>query len=436
MKRISTPQAAATVFTLVLALAATTTLAAGAQERAITYMLWATDPLEQESLHTRARAFEEENPGVKIEALFTASASDQRTKLLTMHAAGVTPDLFVVSRPWQYELWALGMFLPLNDLIERHPELEFADIINREQVTMDGQIIGIHHHGGGQQLGFNAALFDAAGLARPDELYRSGGWTHEAFIEAVRAITRDVDGDGEPDVFGTQSLSNGHNFLSILRTFGTTLLDPDTGAPRINTPQGIEAIRFVSDLALVFNAVGGAAQAGTQGMWNQCPRCVFRDWGRDDVFPFEWNIVPYPKGEYGHRNVGGHNFFAISPTSRHPELAFAFIVYELRPDVIERSLAEGRILTPVRASTFRSPLMAERFPGLNMDVFLKAASTLDYLIPETVKVPGLNEAIAAADAQIRSVMAGETSPEQAALNIHNEIVLSILPRYAPATRGR
>ena len=414
---------------VVLTLVALVSAAAGAQERTITYMIWSTDPQDQESMLGRARAFEAENPGVKVDVLFSTSTGDQRTKILTMHAAGVTPDLFVVSRPWQYELWAMGLFLPLNEFIERNPDLNFPDIINAEQVTMGGQIIGIHHHGGGQQLAFNAALFDAAGLARPDALYRAGAWTHEAFVESVRAITRDLNGDGQPDIFGTGAMSSGHNFLSFLRTFGTTLLDPESGQPRINTPEGIAAIRYVSDLAVVYNAVGGNNAAGTQGIWNQCPRCVFRDWGREDVFPFEWNIVPYPKGEHGHRNVGGHNFFAVASNSRHPELAFAFIMYELRPDVIEASLANGAIITPVRASTFRSPLMAERFPGLNMDVFLKAASTDDYLVPETVKVPGLDESIAVANREIQAVMAGSISPETAALNIHNEIVQAILPRY-------
>lgn len=398
-------------------------LSASATEKTtLTFLMWGSDPDSVE----RARLFEKDNPGVKIEHLFTENTASHREKILTMHAAGIAPDLFLVSRSYQYELWANGLIQPLTKYIN-DPELRFKDLVNTEQMHVDGEYIGIPHHGGGQQLVFNADVFAHGGVEPADELFRAGRWDLDNYVTITRKLTRDLNGDGIPDIYGTDPLRGMSELLSLLRVFGTTLLDPKTGDPRINTPQGIEAIRYISDLRNVHGVVGGNAKQGTQAVFPISPRAVFSAWGVSNAYPFDWNIVPFPKGALGHRNVGGHNFYAISSQSTHPEHALAFIKFELRPELIRQQLASGAILTPVRASTFRDPVLRNRFPNLNLDVYL--AATSDYLIPETVKVPGANEAEAIAVREVALAVQGTQSAEQTALRIHDEIVRTVLPKY-------
>ncbi len=415
------------VITLTLLLGALIS-SASAQDRTITYMLWASDPKDQQSVRETARLFEAEHPGVTVEVLFSTSTTDHHEKIVTMRAAGITPDVFVVNRPMQYDYWTKGYIRALTDWVTRDPELQWDDIINHEQMTMDGEIIGVPHHGGGQQLGFNVALFQEAGLERADEMWRADRWDTDNFVSAVRAITHDRDGDGTPEIYGTAGLTGGHPFLSMLRAFGTTLLDPETGQPTINTPAGRAAIEWVTSLATVYGAMGGGRT--NAALFAICPRCVFRDWGRPDVLDFEWNIVPFPKGPNGHRNTGGHNFFAISADTPYPDLAQEFITFNLRPEFIREQLASGAILTPVRISTFQDPVLLDRYDGLNLEVFLRSASSSDYLIPETVKVPGLSDSIRIANAHLVQVVGGEQSPDAAAVAIEDEIVRTVLPQYA------
>ncbi len=195
----------------------------------------------------------------------------------------------------------------------------------------------------------------------------------------------------------------------------------------MNQPANVAALRWIGELATVHRVFGGNNRAGTQAMWNECPRCVFVNWGRNDVYPFEWNIVPYPAGQFGHRDVGGHNFYAISAQTKHPDLAYQFIKFSLSQETIRSALAAGAIVTPVRRSTFNDPLFRSRYPGLRLDIFMRAAS--DYLVPENVKVPGYVEMVSIANREIDALRSGQQGPEQAAERIHQQIMSAVVPKY-------
>lgn len=413
-------------FAVCLGLVALSPGVLAATKTTLTFLHWMTDPVEQASQLQRVALFEAAHPDVKMEVLFSSGVPDQRQKIMTMHAAGIAPDLFVVSRRNQYELWANGLIMPVTKYVGSR-DLRFEDIINTEQLRMDGEYIGISHHGGGQLLGFNAELFAGGGVEPADASYRAGRWNIATFQDAVRKITRDANGDGIPDVYGMANFAGADPFMSMLRAFGVTLLDPESGDPRINTPQGIEAIRLVSELCLVYNVVGGNFAAGTRAIECLAPRPVFVSWGQSSVYPFEWNIIPYPKATGDHRNVGGHNFYAISSQCKHPDLAFAFIEFELRPELVRQQLLAGEILTPVRLSTCRDPVLRTRFPGLHLDVWMLAAS--DYLVPETVRVPGFEESLAIATREVAQAVQGQQSPEQAAARIHDQIVRVVQSKF-------
>jgi multiple sugar transport system substrate-binding protein len=47
-------------------------------------------------------------------------------------------------------------------------------------------------------------MFEEAGLQTPAELYEQGKWDWDAFMEAMRALTKDTNGDGRPEQFGFQ----------------------------------------------------------------------------------------------------------------------------------------------------------------------------------------------------------------------------------------
>ncbi len=83
-------------------------------------------------------------------------------------------------------------------------------------------------------------------------------------------------------------------------------------------------------------------------------KLTFVVWGND---------VPYPAGPYGHRNVGGHDFFAISSQSKNPELAYQFIRYSFSLDTVRNTLAGGAVVTPVRRAGRRADPPADHARG-------------------------------------------------------------------------
>ena len=51
-------------------------------------------------------------------------------------------------------------------------------------------------------LAFNKQMLDDAGLENPNDLYERGEWTWDKWLEYLKTLTQDKDGDGVTDVYG------------------------------------------------------------------------------------------------------------------------------------------------------------------------------------------------------------------------------------------
>lgn len=62
--------------------------------------------------------------------------------------------------------------------------------------------------GGAIYLAYNASMLDELGLEAPESLAEKGEWTWDKFADYCSQLTRDIDGDGNMDVYGYGSTSN------------------------------------------------------------------------------------------------------------------------------------------------------------------------------------------------------------------------------------
>ena len=118
-----------------------------------------------------------------------------------------------------------------------------------------GEEYGFDNPGvGGTGIHYNRDLFKKLNLPDLHELYSSGQWTWDKFLEIAKKATRDTDNDGKIDTYGFSGWS-----IDIARNFvaanGGSFVNPEKKAEGFTNPNTIEAVEFVNKLYNVENVV-------------------------------------------------------------------------------------------------------------------------------------------------------------------------------------
>lgn len=144
-------------------------------------------------------AFEEKNPGVKIEAvdLGSAGTSDYVTNLATeLSGSGTDFDIATIQSVPQYAtLVSKGVLEPLNSYIEKagvNTEL-YGGLV--EQVTIDGNVYELPFRSDFWILYYNPAVFEKQGVAAP-----TNDMTWEDFDRMAREVADPTPGQ---EIFGS-----------------------------------------------------------------------------------------------------------------------------------------------------------------------------------------------------------------------------------------
>jgi len=172
---------------------------------------------------------------------------------------------------------------------------------------------------GGAGLHYNRDLFKKLGLPDLQELYASGQWNWDKFVEIAKQATKDTDNDGKIDTFGFSGWA-----IDILRNFsaanGGKIVDEATGTQGLTDPKVIETAEFMNRLYNVENVmkIKGTDKIGydefntfKDGDVAMFPAPV---WNLGDL-TFDFGVVPFPQGPQGTPEVtfsdSGHNAFFI-----------------------------------------------------------------------------------------------------------------------------
>lgn len=143
------------------------------------------------------------------------------------------------------EQFDLSGFLNLDPFMDADPNFDRSDFIGGvlSEVERDGRIWGYPMLIQPAIMWFNQPMFEDAGLPSPE-----GGWTSDAFIEALEMLDLTMESDVAP--FVPQTFGNTH-LLMLMAAFGGIPYDHRTDPPTLNLddPATVEAVRQVLDLA-------------------------------------------------------------------------------------------------------------------------------------------------------------------------------------------
>ena len=154
-------------------------------------------------------------------------------------------------------------------------------------------------------------------------------WTWDNLTRICERVTKDTDGDGKIDQFGTYN----YDWTEALYSNGGQLFDEDGKKCYLNSANVAEAVKFVESLN-AFNDGEKVTQEDFDGGKVAFMPLSFAEYRTYKSYPykikkyinFQWDCITLPAGPNG-SNVSEVNslLIGISEKSRHKQLAWEFL---------------------------------------------------------------------------------------------------------------
>jgi multiple sugar transport system substrate-binding protein len=198
-------------------------------------------------------SFRARHPEVRIE--YESISSNYRERLLTSIVAGSPPDVALLDNG----SYGAAPFIARDLLVN---VAAYLDRIGVDTSAYYPEVLQIFRRPGGLYafpkdfnpivVYCNVDLFEAAAVPLPER-----DWTWADFLFVARLLTRDVNGDGRTDTYGTLVRRVFYLWQPWVWAAGSDVLSPDgrRASGYLDSPQTERAIRFLTDLVTVHEVV-------------------------------------------------------------------------------------------------------------------------------------------------------------------------------------
>jgi multiple sugar transport system substrate-binding protein len=316
------------------------------------------------------------HPEIEIIPVGMGNYSALSQKIMAGVMAGSPPAIAQA-----YETWT-AQLVPLDSLMEADTSFtvemwnDFFPVFQANN-SFDGRIYSFPFNKSVPMIYYNVDLYNSLGL-HPAET-----WEEQRIL--LRALMLDGNGDGDfldsEDRWGTAFNSSVWTFECLLAQAGGSLLNADSTATAFNSPEGIEALNYMTTLlyrdSTAYLTTGFDHQeAFSDGRVGQVQGSVtslafmINDMERraESGLPtFTIGTAPLPRGREQAVYIAGTNVVLFR--NENPlvqEAGWEFIKWFTRPDIQARWFAGSGYL-PARVSSLDEPALVEkmeRFPGL------------------------------------------------------------------------
>lgn len=384
-----------------------------------------------------ADMFEEENPGISINPVFTGSYTDTRNTILTeMQGGGAGPDVAVMLSIDLYSFAEEGYIVPAQTFIDGMQDgdayaSDFFPALMANSTDADGNIWSIPFQRSTPILYYNADLLAEAGYDSPPS-------NNAELVEIAQALTTDDRHGLLVPVAGGFPI---WMYQSFAIAFGRNIVDDDPTAVYFNTPEAVAAVEFVRSLGtdLGVGPAGGAAWgdtpvaflAGQAAMIYHTTGNLTRILGGADFEVGVWYLPSGPAGEdgtgYGSPTGGGNLYIFDDGSKSQTELGaiWKWVTFLSSP-AIQADWGATTGYIAANASAWETEPLA----SLSMEhpQYLVARDQLQHAGKEfssyaTITIQGI------INGALESILTGETADAQAAMDAAQAQIDGILADY-------
>jgi len=386
-----------------------------ADEQVVSFMVFG-DAAELAAYQALVDAFHAEHPDIHIDLRSVAGQGDYQKQLVTAFSAKAEPDVMLLNHRRVAQFAAQDGLEPLGANLQRSRLLDTSAFYPQalEAFEWDGQTWCIPQNISSLVVYYNRALFDSAGLSYPAE-----GWTWDDFLQAARALTLDVDGDGQVDQYGAGLDVGLMRLAPFIWQNGGDLLDDAADPTRLalDGTQALQAFQWFVDLQVKEQVVPDAAaeQAepsedrfmnGRLGMYFNSRRGVttYRA-----LASLDWDVAPLPRGAQP-AGILHSDGYCMSARTKVKESAWAFIEFANSAAGQEMMAGTGRTVPSLREVAESPAFLDPNQKPAHSQVFLDVIPTLRRM-PNLPEWPRIEET---AGAEIERAFYGQASVQEAA----------------------
>ena len=193
------------------------------------------------------RRFNEKNPDVHV-VMQRMEWGTYYNKLFVANLGGRAPQVFVVHSDNLTRFNRAGFLRPMDD-VTGSGGIDTNDFdqnvwaaVERDGkhmgVPLDIHTIGMYYN---QTLFRKAGIVDAKGEPKPPT-------NRQEFVDALRKLTRDENGDGRMDTYGLAFTWLRTNCYTLIRQWGGDILTRDGREVILDQPEAIAAMQFAVDM--------------------------------------------------------------------------------------------------------------------------------------------------------------------------------------------
>ena len=194
----------------------------------LTFQIW--DVAQRDGMQAMCDAYTAEHPNVKIEVQVT-SWNEYWTKLEAAAMSNKMPDIFWMHTNEILKYADNGKLADCSDIVETE---HFSDISLANASGSDGKLYGVPKDKDTVGLVYNKEMFDAAGVAYPDET-----WTWDDLVSASQAIY-DATGKYGYMAYGDDQLG----YWNFVYQAGGSILTEDNTRANFTDPATQKGMEF------------------------------------------------------------------------------------------------------------------------------------------------------------------------------------------------
>lgn len=270
--------------------------------------------------------FEHAHPGVTVHYYSGIRKDDYSEWFSRKLLAGEEPDIFMVLGTDFNQFASMGVMKNLETFIEKDTDFEPEKYFTSAFVSGQYESVqyALPYETVPTLIFVNKTLLTQEGIDMPEE-----NWTWEDFYEICKKVTRDTDGDGVPDQFGSYN----YDWMDALCSNGGGVFNKKGTEAALTDSRVVEAVKYVRSINDLYGGEKLTQEDFNGGRVAFMP-LTFAEYRTYKTYPykirkyanFQWDCVTMPAGEQG-GNISQVDslLMGISANTKEEKLAWEFL---------------------------------------------------------------------------------------------------------------
>lgn len=272
------------------------------------------------------KKFEKLHPEIKIHYYSGIPKDDYEEWLARKILKGDAPDVFMILSEDFSHMVSLGLLENLDKEIQEDKSVEIRDYYETslEAGKIDGRQYALPYETVPTLMFVNKTLLEKEGIPVPD-----ADWSWDDLYRICKKVTKDLDGDGRLDQFGTYN----YGWLEALYSNDGKIFDPQGKKCYLTSERTEESVRFIQRINELYQGEKVTRETFDAGNVAFMP-LSFAEYRTYKTYPykikkysdFQWDCITLPAGSMGD-NISRVDslLIGISSESRQKDMAWEFL---------------------------------------------------------------------------------------------------------------